>query len=177
MAAYEALDGMQCDYDAISVAKSHLKVCSDVESAILEDRVAQLENKFTLIDSLGADIAKLRDKNAKLSNENAELVTQIQESKYNMDMIRNDLDQAYIKVKSLMEENKALKQSNDEKGLTRSDTVTNMTNDLDTPSHETEETPHTFSDITPSNELIVEDEGVDNSDVDNNNITSTVKNT
>ena len=81
MTAYETLDGIQCDIGAISDVKTPLKVSNNAESTTLETRVAQLEKKFSLIDSLNGENANLRGDNSKLYNENAVQKIKIQDLK------------------------------------------------------------------------------------------------
>ena len=79
MTAYEILDGIQCDISALSVVKTPLKVSNNVESTTLESRVAQLEMKFSFIDSLNEENTKIRGDNSKLNNDNARQIMEIQD--------------------------------------------------------------------------------------------------
>ena len=131
MTAYETLDGIQCDISAIIDVKTPLKVSNNAESTTLETRVAQLEKKFSLIESLNGENAKLRD-------DNVRQIREIQDLKDHVALIKGELEHAYAKVDSLVAENVALKQCSDENGLTKWKT---LMNGLNSPSHEPEETP------------------------------------
>ena len=103
--AFVVLDGIQCDGSALNDVEDSLVVSDNVESATLESRVAQLEMKFSLIDSLNEEKEKLRSDNSKLHNENA--------------MQKMVIDDLMAKVASLEAEVVALKRCDDENGLTK----------------------------------------------------------
>ena len=124
LVAFVVLDGIQCDGSALNDVEDSLVVSDNVESATLESRVAQLEMKFSLIDSLNAEKEKLRSDNSKLHNENA--------------MQKIAIDDLMAKVASLEAEVVALKRCNDENGLTRWKTINGGLNSV---SHGPGETP------------------------------------
>ena len=137
MAAFEILDGIQCDISALSDVEVPLEISNNVESTTLESRVAQLEMKFSLIDSLNGENEKLRSDNSKLHNESA--------------MQKIVIEELMAKVASLEAEVVALKQCDDKNGLTRWKTIDDG---LNSPSHETEETPKdegATNDVTSAN--------------------------
>ena len=104
---YETLDVIQCDTGAINDVKTPLKVSnnaeSNAESNTLETRVAQLEKKFSLIESLNGENAKLRD-------DNVRQIREIQDLKDHVALIKGELECAYAKVDTLVAENETLKQ-------------------------------------------------------------------
>ena len=99
----------------------------------IESRVAQLETKFSCIDSLNGENAKLRIENDVLSDENAKQKVEIHELEIHVTNLTDEVEQlaeqaiqAENKVKLLEAEVKALKDCDDNK---------------DSPSQEPGETP------------------------------------
>ena len=148
MTVFDILEIVQCDISTLSDVRDPLE---EYCKTTIESRVAQLEMKFSCIDSLNGENAKLRGDNSKLHNDNAMQNIEIQDVMDHVAIIKGELEHANAKVASLEAEIEALKQCDDKNGLTRWKTIDNG---LNSPSHEPEETPKdegAMNDVTSAN--------------------------
>ena len=124
---FDILEKVKCDISTLSDVRDPLE---EYFKPTIESRVANLEMKFTCIDSLNEENAKLRNKNDELSDENARQKIEIRELEDRVADLADNLEQlaeqADDKVKLLEAEIMALKDCDDK----------------DSPSHESGETPY-----------------------------------
>ena len=116
---FDILEKVKCDISTLSDVRDPLE---EYCKTTIESRVANLEMKFSYIDSLNGENAKLRNKNDVLSVENAKQKVEIQELEVSVTNLTDELEQlaeqalqAEDKVKLLEAEVKALKDCDDKK--------------------------------------------------------------
>ena len=119
MTVFDILEKVKCDISTLSDVRDPLE---EYFKPTIESRVANLEMKFTYIDSLNEENAKLRNKidslneeNAKLRIENDVLSDEVRNLSDEVEQLAEQAIQAEDKVKLLEAEVKAVKDRDDNK--------------------------------------------------------------